>query len=497
MDSSQVFATAPDSALFTGMLSPASLREPHFLPPPAPGSIASAPPVLIPDHIYQAVLDPRVPVTIAALYAVTAKLLNWYNTSNSRRPWAISKTRFFHLFIVIHNIFLAVYSAWTFYGMVGVMRRSVVNPWGPEGLNGFVDSMTRLHGPSGLGNAVYYSQQDAQWRSYSDSVALASDGTPSRTDLGRIWNEGLAFYGWIFYLSKFYEVLDTLIILAKGKQSSVLQTYHHAGAMMCMWAGMRYMSPPIWMFVFVNSGIHAMMYTYYTLSAFSIRVPVFIKRTLTSLQITQFLIGASYAMIHSFVSYSLPVAKTVVQDSAAPVATSVDADNSVPSPAPAFLDNLKQMVLGMASKVTTSAAAQATSAEANAEPEQSTTTQTVYTQEIVPCINTTGQTFAIWLNVLYLAPLTYLFVKFFITSYLRRSSATSAQGKGKGSRESQVTVAEKAGWDAAQSIQQEVYGESSSSSQANGSPTTNGQANGKASSRVPKPSTTPRRSRHA
>lgn len=259
MDAYEVFATAPDSALFTSMLSPASLREPQFLPPPAPGSVASAPPVLIPDHIYQAVLDPKVPVTIAALYAVTAKLLNWYNTSNSKKPWAISKTRLFHVFIVVHNIFLAVYSAWTFYGMVGVMRRSVVNPWGPEGLNGFVDSMTRLHGPAGLGNAVYYSQQDAQWRSYSDSVALASDGTPSRTDLGRIWNEGLAFYGWIFYLSKFYEVLDTLIILAKGKQSSVLQTYHHAGAMMCMWAGMRYMSPPIWMFVFVNSGIHAMM----------------------------------------------------------------------------------------------------------------------------------------------------------------------------------------------------------------------------------------------
>lgn len=226
-------------------------------------------------------------------------------------------------------------------------------------------------------------------------------------------------------------------------------------------------------------------------------MPVFIKRTLTSLQITQFLVGASYAMIHSFVSYSLPVAKTVVQHSSAPVATPVDADNSVSSSAPAFLDNLKQMVLGMASKVTTSAAEQATSAEANAEPEQSTTTQTVYTQEIVPCINTTGQTFAIWLNVLYLAPLTYLFVKFFITSYLRRSSATSAQGKGKGTRESQVTVAEKAGWDAAQSIQQEVYGEGSSSSQANGPATTNGQANGKASSRVPKPVTTPRRSRHA
>ena len=203
-------------------------------------------------------------------------------------------------------------------------------------------------------------------------------------------------------------------------------------------------------------------------------------------------------MIHSFVSYSLPVAKTVVQDSAAPAASSADADNSVFASGPAFLDNLKQMVLGVASKVTTSVAEQAASAEANAEPEQSTTTQeTVYTHEIVPCINTTGQTFAIWLNVLYLAPLTYLFVKFFITSYLRRSSAGSAKGKGKGSRESQVTVAEKAGWDAAQSIQQEVYGEGSSNSQATGSVTSNGQVNGKASSRVPKPVTTPRRSRHA
>jgi hypothetical protein len=28
---------------------------------------------------------------------------------------------------------------------------------------------------------------------------------------------------------------------------------------MCMWAGIRFMSPPIWMFVFVNSGIHALM----------------------------------------------------------------------------------------------------------------------------------------------------------------------------------------------------------------------------------------------
>lgn len=258
MDGSlRVHMAGPDPALFAGIFPPSG--EPQFLPPPFPGSTSSAPPVLISDQFYQAALDPKVPLTIAALYAVTAKLLNKYNISNGKKPWALSKTRLFHAFVVIHNIFLAVYSAWTFVGMVGVMRRSVVNPMGPQGVNGFVDSMTRLHGPAGLGNAIYYSENEGRWLSYSNDVSLATDGTPSRTDLGRIWNEGLAFYGWIFYLSKFYEVLDTFIILAKGKLSSTLQTYHHAGAMMCMWAGMRYMSPPIWMFVFVNSGIHAMM----------------------------------------------------------------------------------------------------------------------------------------------------------------------------------------------------------------------------------------------
>jgi hypothetical protein len=94
-------------------------------------------------------------------------------------------------------------------------------------------------------------------------VKLSAYGTPETSDVGRLWNEGLAFWGWWFYLSKFYEVLDTFIILAKGKPSSTLQTYHHTGAMACMWAGIRYMSPPIWMFCFLNSGVHALMVSCY------------------------------------------------------------------------------------------------------------------------------------------------------------------------------------------------------------------------------------------
>jgi hypothetical protein len=43
----------------------------------------------------------------------------------------------------------------------------------------------------------------------------------------------------------------------------------------------------------------------------------------------------------------------------------------------------------------------------------------------VPCIDTSGQAFAIYLNLIYLAPLTILFMRFFFKSYLRRTSPSA------------------------------------------------------------------------
>ncbi|WYZ40226.1 hypothetical protein EsH8_IV_000567 [Colletotrichum jinshuiense] len=474
MASFTVLGELPPSSLFTFPPNGAHMA----IPPPLPGSIAAAPPVEIPDHIFSAALDPRVPITIAALYAVTIKLLNKYNKSNNRKPWAISKTRPFFAFVVLHNVFLAVYSAWTFWGMLGGMRRSIVSPFGPNGLAATADSFCQLNGNGGFGAATVYNETVGYWQSLTGNSALGFDGRPSRTATGRIWNEGLAFYGWIFYLSKFYEVLDTFIILAKGKLSSTLQTYHHAGAMMCMWAGMRYMSAPIWMFVLVNSFIHAMMYTYYTITAFNIRVPMAIKRTLTTLQITQFLVGASYAMLHSFVSYTVPVTVYTANKGGAAATTAsaatTTAAETVATAATGAFETLKNIVFGATAKVAEEGAA-ASAVAAAAAPQDGFIAETVFVTQ--PCITTSGETFAIWLNVLYLAPLTYLFVMFFIRSYIRRSSAESSKGKGKARRESNVTLAEKAGWDAAREVNREIYNGSAASA-IDGSPKrgTNGQA---------------------
>lgn len=233
-------------------------EAPRAIPPPY-GENSFEAPFGISEELYNQVLDVRVPVTIAAVYATSVFALNWYNRRHGNKPWGISKTRAFRAFVIVHNVFLAVYSAVTCVAMVRNLKHSMPRYSEPNALVGTVDALCKMHGPRGLGDAVAFNPETNTWNTRNPLIHLGENGLPDTSDVGRIWNEGLAFWGWFFYLSKFYEVLDTAIIIAKGKRSTTLQTYHHAGAMMCMWAGIRFMSAPIWMFVLVNSGIHAMM----------------------------------------------------------------------------------------------------------------------------------------------------------------------------------------------------------------------------------------------
>lgn len=100
------------------------------------------------------------------------------------------------------------------------VHRSIVTT---RGVSGVVESLCKIRPETRFGANLTQLPEDVMGQG---SVGM--------------WEEGLAFYGWLFYLSKFYEVIDTAIIIAKGKKSSLLQTYHHAGAMICMWAGIRY-----------------------------------------------------------------------------------------------------------------------------------------------------------------------------------------------------------------------------------------------------------------
>jgi hypothetical protein len=47
---------------------------------------------------------------------------------------------------------------------------------------------------------------------------------------GAMWKAGMGRLAFLFYLSKYYEFVDTIILVVKRKRVLLLQTYHHAGA---------------------------------------------------------------------------------------------------------------------------------------------------------------------------------------------------------------------------------------------------------------------------
>ena len=160
-------------------------------------------------------------------------------------------------------------------------------------------------------------------------------------------------------------------------------------------------------------------YTYYTLSALSISIHPSIKRTITFLQIVQFVWGGSYALAHLFVSYSIPVNTPYLfthnLSSALPAATS--SVSSAIASATASIgvgDWLKKVALraageeGLAENVRNSQGEMFGLDAVKAEEVEKAQEEIRYRLEYptVNCIDTSGQAFAILLNIMYLAPLT-------------------------------------------------------------------------------------------
>lgn len=71
--------------------------------------------------------------------------------------------------------------------------------------------------------------------------------------------DSVLYMYWVFYASKFYEVVDTFIILARGRRSSTLQTFHHAGVIIIGWTGIRYVSPMAPPGATLNATVHTLM----------------------------------------------------------------------------------------------------------------------------------------------------------------------------------------------------------------------------------------------
>ena len=222
----------------------------------------------IPENsiIYNWSLDWRVPLISSLLYVVAvtfasrrnlreAKSSTSYKVNNNKpkarvaQPWTL-----FKFGVLAHNILLTLFSAFTLYSVAPIL------------IAGF------------------------RYRTFVD--AFCDHG-------GWMYRNGVGFWTWAFYMSKYYELIDTFILLAKGKPSNFLQTFHHAGAIISMWMLVSTRVFGSWVFVSFNSFIHSFMYTYYTLTCLGYQ-PKW-KRLMTYMQLTQFFVGLPMAILYVFV----------------------------------------------------------------------------------------------------------------------------------------------------------------------------------------------------
>jgi hypothetical protein len=191
--------------------------------------------------IYQVSLAWQTPIVTSILYVIIVTAWSAYNRSkgaSAEQPSAL-----FRYLVILHNFLLCIYSAVTFLAVI------------PELLIRYF-----TEGPH-----ILYDAEDSYY------------------------NEVLGFYTWLFYMSKYYELIDTLVILLKGRPSSFLQTFHHTGAIVGMWTLTSCRTPESWVFVGFNSFIHTWMYLYYMLTGLGYYSPL--KKYLTNMQIMQFVIG--------------------------------------------------------------------------------------------------------------------------------------------------------------------------------------------------------------
>jgi elongation of very long chain fatty acids protein 6 len=95
----------------------------------------------------------------------------------------------------------------------------------------------------------------------------------------------------VFVLSKISELVDTLFIVLRKQKLIFLHYYHHATVLSLAFFTYSELTASGRWFQAMNYPIHAIMYSYYALKALKIRVPNFISKLVTSLQLLQMIIG--------------------------------------------------------------------------------------------------------------------------------------------------------------------------------------------------------------
>ena len=108
----------------------------------------------------------------------------------------------------------------------------------------------------------------------------------------------LYFWSYVYYLSKFYELLDTMLQICKGKAVSHpwLHIYHHAVVMFMAWSWVEHAQSLQFIGMLFNTAVHVVMYAYYGLSSYGVK-DIWWKPYITKFQITQFACSFGFLLL--------------------------------------------------------------------------------------------------------------------------------------------------------------------------------------------------------
>ena len=137
---------------------------------------------------------------------------------------------------------------------------------------------------------------------------------------GRVWGIGIADtprvrHGvFLHYLCKYLDFADTLVIVLRKKaaQLSFLHLYHHAsivlvwGWVVATWPSGADGGSACYAYgAFVNAVVHVVMYAYYGCTVVELRPPLWLKRSVTGVQLTQF----ATCVVHAVAALALDRAR--------------------------------------------------------------------------------------------------------------------------------------------------------------------------------------------
>eukprot|EP01135_Chromosphaera_perkinsii_P004298 Nk52_evm10s276 gene=Nk52_evmTU10s276 len=107
------------------------------------------------------------------------------------------------------------------------------------------------------------------------------------------------FYMYVYYMSKYYELFDTVFMVLRGRSTQLLHVWHHFMVVTLMYFAFRQKCECFWLLDVINTGIHFIMYMYYAAVTLSIKPGVGVKKFITTSQLVQFVVAMSYNFVYS------------------------------------------------------------------------------------------------------------------------------------------------------------------------------------------------------